>query len=130
MSNVLELSKILEIDAYSMIDIPDISLPYFNGIVVLDADDLASGKKIYYGDEIDLQFWAKLKLSMGSDYVPTTIYTLQRGYRYIYLPTQTRFIIYDENSNVIFINNNVHSINDFSIDFSVHKSHQFEIQGR
>lgn len=128
MSNVLELSRIIEIDSYySSGDIPQVSLPYFNGIVVLDADALAAGMRVYYGDEITLQFWSFLGLNMGSDYVPTTIYTLQEGYRYIYEPIETKFTIYDENGTIIFMNNNIHAITDLSIDFTIHKSHQFEI---
>lgn len=128
MSNVLELSRILDISGYySSGNISDASLPYFNGIVVLDADALASGLRIYYGDEIDLRFWSFLKLNMGSDYVPTTIYTLQEGYKYIYEPVKTKFTIYDKNGTVVFVNNNIHAITDFSIDFTIHKSHQFEI---
>lgn len=128
MSNVLELSRILDIEAFNLIDsIPEPSTPYFNGIKILDADAVAGDLQVYYGDEIDLQFWALLQLNMGSDYVPTTIYTLQQGYRYIYEPTKTRFTIYDENMGVVFVNNHVHAITDFSIDFTVHKSHQFEI---
>lgn len=128
MSNVLELSKILDISGYySSGNIPEVSLPYFNGIVLLGADIADDGAHIYYGDEIDLQFWSFLELAMGSDYVPTTIYTLQEDYKYIYEPTKTKFTIYDENGNVIFVNNSIHAITDFSIDFTVHKSHQFEI---
>ena len=128
MSNVLELSKILNYEGYyANTDILDISLPYFNGIVLLDLEELTNIRKIYYGDEIDLQFWSLVGLTMGSSYEPVTIYTLQEGYKYILIPEEAKFTIYDDSNNIVFENRQVHSINDLSIDFTIHKSHQFEI---
>lgn len=126
-SNVLELSRILDVRCFSQSDIPYVSLPYFNGISIFDFEKLKVNRKIYYGDEIDLHFWKMLGLSMGSSYEPGTIYTLESNYKYIYIPDETTFTIYDGNGTVIFENKHIHSIFDLSIDFLVHKSHQFEI---
>ena len=127
MSNVLELSKILQIEAYSQIDIPDISLPYFNGIVSYDIDNTNGSSLIYYGDEVDLKFWKKLDMEFGSIDGTSTIYSLYDGWKYKYFYNTKKFIIEDENGNIVEEKDDVTTISDFDIDFSVHKSHQFEI---
>ena len=55
------------------------------------------------------------------------IYTLYDGWKYKYYYNQKKFVILDENENVVLEKNDVITISDFPIDFSVHKSHQFEI---
>lgn len=103
------------------------SAPYFNGIRIIHGDALGSDLHgIYYGDEINLLFWKQLNMTMNSGRTYPSIYTLHTGYKYIYYVVDRKFIIYDENSNIVF-ENNVTSINDLNIDFSVHKSHQFEV---
>lgn len=103
------------------------SAPYFNGIRIIHGDSLGSDLHgIYYGDEINLLFWKQLNMTMNSGRTYPSIYTLHTGYKYIYYVAYRKFIIYDENSNIVF-ENNVTSINDLNIDFSVHKSHQFEV---
>lgn len=55
------------------------------------------------------------------------IYTLIEGYTYIYNLSKRTFTIYDENQRIIFYKEHVYTLADMQIDFSVHKSHQFEI---
>ena len=103
------------------------SAPYFNGIRIIHGDALGSDLQgIYYGDEINFLFWKQLNMTMDSGRTYPSTYTLHPGYKYIYYVANRKFIIYDENSNIVF-ENNVTSINDLRIDFSVHKSRQFEV---
>lgn len=107
--------------------IQDASIPYFNNIMILSGDTLdVDGLGIYYGDEINLMFWGALDLVFDSGRVYANTYTLIPGYIYRYYVGNHLFRIYDDTGNVIFVNKIV-GINDFCIDFSVHKSHQFEI---
>lgn len=55
------------------------------------------------------------------------IYTLEKDYRYVYNLSKKTFTIYDENGQVIFYKAGVYTMSDMCIDFTVHKSHQFEI---
>lgn len=81
---------------------------------------------LYYGDEINLRFWATLKLEFGSpDGDP--FFTLQNGYLYRYNAKLHIFDIYDDNGNNIYHRENIQSVADLHIDFTIHKSHQFEI---
>lgn len=122
MAIILDISSTIEPHI-----IQDASIPYFNNIMILSGDTLdVNGLGIYYGDEINLMFWGALDLVFDSGRVYTNTYTLIPGYIYRYYVGSHLFRIYDNNGNVIFVNNIV-GINDFCIDFSVHKSHQFEI---
>lgn len=119
---ILDISNTLEPEI-----IQNASIPYFNNIMIINGDTLdISGFGIYYGDQINLMFWGSLGLVFNSGITYPTIYTLMPNYIYRYYVGSHRFLIYDDNGNIIFTNTIV-GINDFCIDFSVHKSHQFEI---
>lgn len=122
MSQVIDITSSIQPQVYL-----DASIPYFNGVYLIHGDSLEAGiSGIYYGDEVNLLFWEQLSLCMGSGSVYSSLYTLLPGYRYIYYLDGNRFIIYDNDDNIIF-ENIIHSLDDFCIDFSVYKSHQFEI---
>lgn len=55
------------------------------------------------------------------------IFTLQEGYRYVYNLSKKTFTVYDENEQVVSYKKNVYTMADMCIDFTIHKSHQFEI---
>ena len=122
MAIILDISETIEPQI-----IQDASIPYFNNIMILNGDTLdIDGIGIFYGDEINLMFWGALNLVFDSGRVYENTYTLIPGYIYRYYVGNHLFRIYDDTGNIIFVNNIV-GINDFCIDFSVHKSHQFEI---
>lgn len=122
MSQVIDIISSIQPQVYL-----DASIPYFNGVYLIHGDSLEAGiSGIYYGDEVNLLFWEQLSLRMGSGSVYSSLYTLLPGYKYIYYLDGNRFIIYDNDDNIIF-ENAIHSLDDFCIDFSVYKSHQFEI---
>ena len=122
MSQVIDITSSIQPQVYL-----DASIPYFNGVYLVHGDSLESGiSGIYYGDEVNLLFWEQLSLRMGSGSVYSSLYTLLPGYRYIYYLDGNRFIIYDNDNNIVF-ENVIYSLDDFCIDFSVYKSHQFEI---
>lgn len=66
-------------------------------------------------------------ISSSSSGIDNHIYSLHEGWKYKYYYNQKKFIILDENEVIIYEKDNVTTINQFPIDFSVHKSHQFEI---
>ena len=49
------------------------------------------------------------------------------GYRYVYDYNKRKFYVYDNTGTNILTINNISSITDLNIDFTIHKSHQFEI---
>ena len=105
----------------------EFSKPVDNGIRIMSPDYLISPKSKYYGDEINLGFWKLLNLPFGSTPSPSNPYTLQSGYKYIYNHERRIFDIYDDNDTNIFHKENIATIVDLNIDFTIHKSHQFEI---
>lgn len=122
MTTILDISETIEPQI-----IQGASIPYFNNIMIINGDTLdKDGLGIYYGDEIDLLFWESLGFVFNSGNTYTTIYTLIPGYIYRYYVGSRLFKIFDDTGSVIFTNTII-GINDFCIDFSVHKSHQFEI---
>lgn len=122
MSQIIDITSSIQPQVYL-----DASIPYFNGVYLVHGDSLEAGiSGIYYGDEVNLLFWEQLSLHMGSGSVYSSLYTLLPGYRYIYYLDGNRFIIYDNDNNIVF-ENVIYSLDDFCIDFSVYKSHQFEI---
>lgn len=107
----------------------DFAKPVVNGLKLMPLRFLRFGAfPPYYGDEINIGFWKKLGLAFGSPSNPVgTIYTLQPDYKYIYNLSKKTFTIYDENGTVVFYVNGVTKMSDMKIDFTIHKSHQFEI---
>ena len=93
---------------------------------LMTTDGFGDPFRIYYGDEIDLEFWRNLGMEYG---VPTSgsMWSLQSGYTYKYFITLRRFEIYDDNNILIYEQSDCNTINDLNIDLNIHKSHQFEI---
>lgn len=103
------------------------SYPFDNGIRVLGFDDLLGSEAVYYGDEIDLKFWKLLKMPFGQSNDPENPLTLQEGYLYKYYHKTKIFDVFDENGTRIVHKENVRTIAQMNIDFTIHKSHQFWI---
>lgn len=90
------------------------------------SDDYSQQQKIYYGDEIDLAFWELLDLDFGTpDGDP--YFTLQDGYLYQYWASLQKAVYYDNTGRKIYERDNITTVEDLHIDFTIHKSHQFEI---
>lgn len=125
MSNILELGTIIGITDPTPLRCSE---PYFNGVFVVQGDTLnAEYMGVYYGDEVNLNFWKQLDLDMGIDTTDTTLYKLTTGYKYVYYVSTRKFIITDDSGNVVYTANNVKSIKEFKIDMEIYKSHQLEI---
>ena len=108
-------------------DTLDFSKPIDDGIRIMSADYLISSNTVFYGDLINLQFWRMLGLPFGSVPTPSSPLTLQQGYRYVYNNIRRVFDVYDNNGVNILHVTGITSISDLNIDFTIHKSHQFEI---
>lgn len=118
--------RILGIDAlYPKSQALDFSVPFDNGIRVIDWDDIFGSGKIYYGDEIDLKFWSLLNLSFGKSTDPENPLTLQEGYTYKYYYLSSVFDVYDKNNTRIIHKTGISSIAQMNIDFTIANSHQF-----
>ena len=105
----------------------EFSKPWDNGIRIISPDYLIQAKTKYYGDEITLGFWKLLNLPFGSTPSPSNPLTLQSGYKYIYNHRTRVFDVYDDTDTNILHTTNILTIVDLNIDFTIHKSHQFEI---
>ena len=106
----------------------EFSVPFANGIYVLPCEFVMSKHNpIYYGDEIDFQFWGSLSTVFGTITDSDPILTLQTGYRYVWDYYKKTFKVYDETGALSSQRKNINSIADLHIDFTIHKSHQFEI---
>lgn len=103
------------------------NVPFDNTIRILGWDDILTKDKIYYGDEIDLNFWKLLQLPFGESSSSDIPLTLQENYLYKYYHNKKIFDVYDNNGVRILHKTNIESIADLNIDFSIHKSHQFWI---
>ena len=106
----------------------EFSVPFANGIYVLPCEFVMSKHNpVYYGDEIDFQFWGSLHTVFGTITDSDPILTLQTGYRYVWDYYKKTFKVYDETGALSSQRKNINSIADLHIDFTIHKSHQFEI---
>lgn len=103
------------------------SMPHFNYVTIIDFAQMNNKQIIFYGDEIDLNFWETLGLRVGKTWVPENPLTLQSGWRYDYYATQHRFEVYNNVGSLVSVTNNIISVADMNIDFTIHKSHQFRI---
>ena len=107
----------------------DFSVPFANGIVLMSCEYASlGGNKVYYGDEMSFNIWETLHLPIGTKTDSDTIWSLHDGYSYIYYYSQAKFKIYDITGQEIYSRNNIASIADLHIDFTVHKSHQFVVK--
>ncbi len=93
---------------------------------LMSTDMYAEERKVYYGDEIDLQFWELLVMPIGTPDGDNS-FTRQDGYLYQYFHTDRTALYYDETGRLIYQNTDVKSVADLHIDFTIHESHQFEI---
>lgn len=119
---------ILNIDAiYPYSTELNFSIPFDNGIRLINPVDLLLSDEVYYGDEINLSFWNLLRLPFGISSTPESPLTLQPNYLYKYNHTTRVFDVYDDLGVNIIHTENIRSIADMNIDFIIHKSHQFEI---
>lgn len=107
----------------------DFSVPFANKIVVMSSEYASLlGKDSYYGDEMDFKTWDKFKMPIGTKTDNDKIWTLQAGYSYIFYFSKSRFSIFDASGSLVHTRNNIKSIADLHIDFTIHKSHQFVIK--
>lgn len=107
----------------------DFSVPFANGIVLMSCEYASLGGNVmYYGDEMPFNTWETLHLPIGTKTDSDTIWTLHDGYSYIYYYSQAKFKIYDMTGQEVYSRNNIASIADLHIDFTVHKSHQFIVK--
>ena len=98
------MSQIISIDGSIQPQVYlDASIPYFNGVFLLHGDSLEAGiSGVYFGDEVNLLFWEQLDIKMSSSNTYSYTYPLLSGYRYIYNNDGRRFIIYDDNGDIVF----------------------------
>ena len=123
---ILEISDNLSPAKGTVLDFP---VPFANGIVLMSCEYASLGGNImYYGDEMSFNTWEILHLPIGTRTDSDVIWTLHDGYSYIYYYSQAKFKIYDTTGQEIYSRNNIASIADLHIDFTVHKSHQFIVK--
>lgn len=104
------------------------ALPFANSIYIMSSEHMAlDGLGLFYGDEMTFQFWSMLHMPIGTKTDTNKIWTLQTGYKYIFYFTQSKFRIYNAQGTLVHSNNNIKTIADLHIDFTIHKSHQFVI---
>ena len=102
--------------------------PLFNGIRIVKIEDLTIVyEPPFYGDTVDMGFWTFVNIPIGTKNPLVTYKTLQPGYRYIYNHVFHSMRTYDENGLIIDDIQEVNSIADMGIDFTIFQSHQFEI---
>lgn len=123
---LLSYSSLKRVDS-SIISIKDTKI--CDNIKIVSADISAmSAKPPYYGDEINIKFWANLSLKIGEKSPSTeTIYTLHDGWDYRYNRVDNTFIIKDNTGTIVYTKSGITSMADFHVDFNVIKSHQFVI---
>lgn len=102
--------------------------PYFQGIFVIDPEpDLGTMKSPWYGDTITMKGWNFLKIPFGQIDDSEEVLTRHDGWLYIYDYPASTFDAYDENGNTYIHRDNIETIGDLHIDFTIQMSHQFEI---
>lgn len=124
-ATILDFNSCIE---YVSDNLAGFSKPFFNGIFIIDADGgIGSHGDYYYGDEIDFVFWELLNITIGeiTDDEPT--HTYEDGYKYIYNYTKRIFKIYDDADELIYNKEDIESIADMHIDFTVIGSHDFVV---
>lgn len=125
-ATILSLESVIK--PPNITDTIEFNIPYFNNIRVLDIEYIETRlKSPMYGDEMDISLWKKLKLIFGTRTGNYPIYTLVTGWKYIYNNTKAEFNIYDNAGAIVYSANNIKTITDFHVDFTVVKSHQFEV---
>lgn len=103
------------------------STPILNSAMIISPDLFSDVAGKYYGDEITIRFWAMLKLPYGKSNNPENPLTRVDDYLYVYHHRNRTFDAYDNTGNNFVHIDNVKSIADMNIDFTIANSHQFEI---
>lgn len=125
-ATILSLDNVLK--PLNITDTIEFDIPYFNNVRILSTEFVGSKlKSPMFGDEMDFRLWKKLKLTFGFRNGNYTIYTLTSGWKYIYVPHSATFDIYDDTGANVYHADNVKAVADFHVDFTVVKSHQFEV---
>lgn len=102
--------------------------PYFQGIYVMDADYAnADIRPPLYGDTMRMIGWDFLRIPFGAISDNQEVLTRRSGWKYIYNHTYRTFDAYDNNGNVYVHRDNIKTIGDLHIDFTIQMSHQFEV---
>lgn len=106
----------------------DTSKPFANGIRIMDVQYLLQSRTpVYYGDLVDHSFWSRLTIEVGAYTDGLNILTRRDGFTYKYnYPDKTFKVIDNHNTQVLQINN-IETLADMKIDFTIFNSHQFEI---
>ena len=105
------------------------ALPFANNVFIMSSEFMAlNGLGLLYGDEMTFQTWDMLHMPIGTKTDTNKIWTLQTGYKYIFYFTQSKFRIYNANGTLVHSINNIRTIADLHIDFTIHKSHQFIVR--
>lgn len=106
----------------------DTSRPFANGIRLMDVQYLISNRvSVYYGDLVDHGFWDRLDIMVGAYTDGLNILTRQDGFLYKYNYPDKTFKVFDNNNVLVLRRNNIQSLADMKIDFTIFNSHQFEI---
>ena len=123
------MSRVLEFTSYGGSSNTSLlfSVPLFNNTKMISPEILSNElRPVYYGDEINIGFWASMHIKIGSK-SSLPVYHLQEGYKYIYDSYSTTFYIIDNAGSTVEIIHNIKSVGDMKIDFNIYKSHQLEI---
>ena len=101
-------------------------IPFANNMRLLDSGMLAHHiSAINYGDLVNLKFWKLLNIKIGKPSSPE--WYKEDGFLYKYYVVRRKFTVTDSSGSVIHTKENVTSMGDMGIDFSIYKSHQFMI---
>ena len=107
-------------------DVIAYSRPYFNNVFIYSVSMSQYNMFTLYGDMIKLSAWKRLKLKFGTP-DGQKVWTRQDGYIYRLTYKKRLFQIWDEHGTEVYKVENVTSIADMHIDFTIHKSHQFGV---
>lgn len=107
----------------------EFSVPWDNGIRILAPEYCTLDLRYpYYGDTVNLKFWQLLGLTFGAALPPPSVpLTLQAGYIYTYNHSKREFDAYDATGTNFVHITGITSMADMNIDFTIYKSHQFQI---
>ena len=102
-ATILSLDNVLK--PLNITDTIEFDIPYFNNVRILSTEFVGSKlKSPMFGDEMDFRLWKKLKLTFGFRNGNYTIYTLESGWKYVYVSHRATFDIYDDTGLKVFIN--------------------------
>lgn len=129
--DVAGLVTLLEFDSYEQHtnnDVIAFSKPYFNNIFIMDLGYVTSGRSpIYYGDTMTMRGWNTLKIPFGAIKDSEEVLTHHDGWKYIYNYHKKTFDAIDDLGNTYIHRDNIQTIGDLHIDFTIQMSHDFEI---